>query len=111
MLYYRYRPMSSLTIKELIYDELYFSYPGELNDPLDGLITYEFHEDYPKWKRLLDYAWKDIPIDTTNIAEEFTKKSPVSVRKVASSEEFVLETIASGINNSEKNLIFILTKN
>lgn len=110
MLYYRYRPMNSLTIKELIYDELYFSYPGELNDPLDGLITYEFPEDYPKWKRLLDYAWKDIPIDTTNIAEEFTKKSPVSVRKVASSEEFALETITSGINNSEKHLIFILAR-
>lgn len=32
---YRYRSMSPLSLKELIYDEIYFSYPDELNDPLD----------------------------------------------------------------------------
>ena len=110
MLYYRYRPMNSLTIKELIYDELYFSYPGELNDPLDGLITYEFPEDYPKWKRLLDYAWKGFNVETDNIAESFTKKSPLSVRKIATSNDLVLETIASGIKDTDKHLIFTLTQ-
>lgn len=32
---FRYRSMSSLSLKELMYNEIYFSYPDELNDPLD----------------------------------------------------------------------------
>ncbi len=32
---FRFRSMSALSLKELMYNELYFSYPDELNDPLD----------------------------------------------------------------------------
>ncbi|WP_330983026.1 MULTISPECIES: hypothetical protein [Enterobacterales] len=91
MLYYRFRPMSTLSVKELLYDELYFSYPRELNDPLDGIITYELSEDYPKWKRLLDFAWKNISVDTTKIADIFAKNSPISVRMLTESPDFLLK--------------------
>ncbi len=32
---YRFRSASVLSLKELMYNEIYFSTPGELNDPLD----------------------------------------------------------------------------
>ena len=38
MLYYRYRSGSELSIKELIYDELYFASQAECNDPYEGKI-------------------------------------------------------------------------
>lgn len=40
MLYYRLRTMSTLSVKELLYDELYFSYHHGLNGPLDGMVTF-----------------------------------------------------------------------
>ena len=36
MLYYRYRSGSELSVKELIYDELYFASRAECNDPYEG---------------------------------------------------------------------------
>lgn len=109
MLYYRYRPMSALSIKELIYDELYFSYPSELNHPLDGLISYEFQEDFPKWNRLLDLAFKGLPVDTKFLADSFSKKSPLSVRKLVESPTLLFELILSFVGESKKNLhIFFL---
>lgn len=110
MLYYRYRPMSALSIKELIYDELYFSYPSELNDPLDGLISYEFQEDFPKWNRLLDLAFKGLPVDTKFLADSFSKKSPLSVRKLVESPTLLFELILSFIGESKKKLAYLLSE-
>ncbi|NDO80210.1 hypothetical protein CJP72_05285 [Citrobacter sp. NCU1] len=110
MLYYRYRSANLLSTKELIYDELYFSYPSELNDPLDGFISYEFPEDFPKWKRLLDFAWKDLPIDTTRIAEIFAKSSPLSVKELATSPKTIYEKILEGIDPTHKNIAFVLAE-
>lgn len=108
MLYYRFRTMSTLAFKELLYDELYFSYPHELNDPLDGMVTFEFGEDFPKWKRLLDYAWKDIEIDTTPIAECFAKNSPVSLSKLTSDDSLLQSLIIQSIDKRKSNLVPIL---
>ncbi|TCW13571.1 DUF2971 family protein [Raoultella sp. BIGb0138] len=110
MLYYRYRPMSALSIKELIYDELYFSYPSELNDPLDGLISYEFPEDFPKWNRLLDLAFKGLPVDTRFLAESFAKKSPLSVRKLVENQTFLFELILSFIGESKRETAYFLSE-
>ncbi|HGW6106101.1 TPA: DUF2971 domain-containing protein [Citrobacter werkmanii] len=104
MLYYRYRPVNALTIKELIYDELYFSYPDELNDPLDGQIRYELPEDYPKWKRLLDYAWKGSNIDTATIADILTRVSPISIKKIIDSSDFLLSKIEQALDQKLKSL-------
>ena len=42
MLYYRYRSGSELSIKELIYDELYFASREECNDPYEGKLLPHF---------------------------------------------------------------------
>lgn len=110
MLYYRYRPANPLTIKELIYDELYFSYPDELNDPLDGQIRYELPEDYPKWKRLLDYAWDGSKIDTAPIADILTKSSPISIRKIIDSPDFLLSKIEQTLDQRLKHLAPLLAQ-
>jgi len=39
---YRYRSSGLLTIKELMYDELYFASQAELNDPVDMLANFKF---------------------------------------------------------------------
>lgn len=110
MLYYRYRPMTSLTVKELLYDELYFSYPNELNDPLDGIISYELAEDFPKWKRLLDYAWHGLAVDTAPIAEIFAKNSPLTVKQLVETPDFILDKVLAGIDKSMREFAFILAE-
>lgn len=60
MLYYRYRPASELSIKELLYDEIYFASTTECNDPYDGRPFYFFEADPDKWFRLLECAWSHV---------------------------------------------------
>lgn len=110
MLYYRYRPMTSLTIKELIYDELYFSYPEELNDPLDGMITYEFSEDFPKWKRLLERAWDGLEVDATKFAEGFARSAPITMGELIENPQFILSKILEFIDTKNIMLAPILAE-
>ena len=57
MLYYRYRPFSELTMKELLYDELFFASAEECNDPYEGFPFIVFEPDREKWKSLLEFVW------------------------------------------------------
>ena len=57
MLYYRYRPFSELTIKELLYDELFFASAEECNDPYEGFPFAVFEPDREKWIALLQFVW------------------------------------------------------
>jgi len=54
MHYYRYRSDSELSLKELIYNEIYFASPKESNDPFDSKSFYEFPHDTIRWSRLLN---------------------------------------------------------
>jgi len=56
MHYYRFRPDSELSFKELIYNEIYFGSPEECNDPFDSKSFYEFPHDSERWYRLLDQS-------------------------------------------------------
>ena len=60
MLYYRYRPFSELSLKELMYDELFFASAEECNDPHECWDFLAFPADYDKWRRLLELAWKNV---------------------------------------------------
>lgn len=57
--YYRFRPLTELTIKELIYDEIFFASTEECNDPYDCFPFIVFPPDRDKWGRLLSFAWDD----------------------------------------------------
>ena len=72
---YRYRTSSALSIKELLYNEIYFAYPDELNDPLDLGAELYFKEgaDFI-YKFLLIGAFQSINIPRN-------KKLPIEVEK------------------------------
>ena len=67
MFYYRYRPASELSLKELLYHEIYFGSTSENNDPYDGKPFYSFGPEQDRWFRLLECAWK--PIAHINLTE------------------------------------------
>jgi len=53
MIYYRFRPYSELSLKELLYSEMYFSSTEECNDPFDSKTFYTFSKDVDKWVNLI----------------------------------------------------------
>ncbi len=73
MLYYRYRPISELSLKELRYGEIYFSSTEENNDPYDGKVFLSYDFDINKWERLFKTAWTktDFP---RQLLDELAKK-------------------------------------
>lgn len=58
---YRYRPLSELLFKELLYSEIYLASPIELNDPLDlnGQLNF-FSKDEAKIKKLVDFISRQL---------------------------------------------------
>jgi len=54
---YRYRSNSTLSFKELLYNEIVFSKISELNDPLDAKIRYEFPACRDSWIAFFEYVF------------------------------------------------------
>jgi hypothetical protein len=84
MLYYRYRPSGELSLKELRYNEIYFSSVKESNDPYDGKVFLSYRFDKDKWKRILEMAWKNLLVGGTlsslvnSLSEHLEKNCPNS---------------------------------
>jgi hypothetical protein len=57
MLYYRFRPSGELSLKELLYDEMFFTSASECNDPFDGASFFSFGCDEERWARLIEHSW------------------------------------------------------
>lgn len=82
-LYYRYRPMSELSLKELMYDEMFFASVEESNDPYEGKVFFKFEKSQEKWKRLLEVAWTDVELASKEkyieaFSDYLTKNSPLT---------------------------------
>lgn len=85
MFYYRYRPGNELSIKELIYNELYFASRAECNDPYEGKIFATFEKNEVAWNNLICLALLDnnvIKNDNTEylikkVISFYTNKSPM----------------------------------
>ena len=73
MFYYRYRSGSELSVKELVYDELYFASRAECNDPYEGKIFAIFEKNEDAWNNLIRLALKDNPI-LSNATEYLVEK-------------------------------------
>lgn len=96
MFYYRYRSGSELSIKELIYDELYFASREECNDPYEGKTFATFSADKDLWGNLIKEALKAFNLKNLNSLEEriveyFLSQSPMPVENVfkIQKEEFM----------------------
>lgn len=89
MFYYRYRPASELSLKELLYHEIYFGSTSENNDPYDGKQFYFFGSEQDRWFRLLECAWRSIThVNWTQWAKSLSavlsQNSPMSFQKALS---------------------------
>lgn len=87
MLYYRYRSGSELSIKELIYDELYFASREECNDPYEGKTFATFSKDKDLWSNLINEALKSHKIELDEslkekVIEYFLSKSPMPIENI-----------------------------
>lgn len=70
-LFYRYRPFSEISLKELLYSEIYFASPEECNDPFDSKSFYLFYQDREKWKRLISFSLEGFKV---KIPETFIER-------------------------------------
>ena len=73
MFYYRYRSGSELSIKELIYNELYFASRAECNDPYEGKVFAIFEKNETAWNNLIRLALRNNAI-VTNSTEYLIEK-------------------------------------
>ncbi len=80
MLYYRYRPISELSLKELRYGEIYFSSAEENNDPYDGKVFLLYNFDEDKWKRLFERAWLNVKLPNELLSQIAMNLSKVVVK-------------------------------
>ena len=85
MLYYRYRPGTSLSMKELIYDEMYFSSVSECNDPYEGNLFAVFEKTPEYWERLIKQALsKEFQEEHSSLVQSIINHcieiSPISVK-------------------------------
>ncbi len=92
MHYYRFRPYSELSLKELLYSEVYFASNEECNDPYDSMVFTRFSKDKEKWAKLIVFALKgkvkfgqdeEIPIELFNsMVEHACNKCPITYEEV-----------------------------
>lgn len=94
MHFYRYRPASEMSFKELLYDEMYFVSPAECNDPFDSKTYYQFSNDIESWKRLVTFALshskgrQEVSNEIDSVAAVLAKCSPFSFEDVMRREFF-----------------------
>lgn len=93
MHYYRFRPYSELSMKELLYSEMYFASPAECNDPFDSKAFYQFEANAEKWTRLLMLADENsnLRMDTKTIqqlATHICNKCPLSFLDILANDVF-----------------------
>ncbi|MEQ2812917.1 DUF2971 domain-containing protein [Phascolarctobacterium faecium] len=113
MFCYRYRPFNQLSIKELIYDEIYFASGEESNDPYEGKVFFEFEQDKDSWMRLLSSAWNGIPAAVIKeyidiFSEYLTNISPITFDEVQN--DSFIECINKFHLSSQGEACFILVK-
>ena len=87
MFYYRYRSGGELSVKELIYDELYFASREECNDPYEGKTFATFSADKDLWNNLINEALKAYnikPLESLKerIVQYFLSKAPMPIENV-----------------------------
>ena len=108
MFYYRYRSGSELSIKELIYDELYFASSAECNDPYEGKIFAILEKNQELWNNLIRLALKFYANDVTEylikrIITFYVGKAPIYFDQFVNTSED--EFLNLGNDEIEKRLL------
>ncbi|PKF81095.1 hypothetical protein CW749_00145 [Vibrio sp. vnigr-6D03] len=86
-MYYKYRSFSEFSIKELLYQELYFATRQESNDPFDSKTFYEFSANENYWRNLLEIVAEKFTgfkeSDINAAAKRLVSLSPMTYEQVA----------------------------
>lgn len=90
MHYYRYRPFSELSLKELAYSEIYFASTDECNDPFDSKAFYSFNSNQEKWAKLIEFTCNNFnikidPKTQQELGEYISSKCPLTFDEVTGS--------------------------
>ena len=104
-LYYRYRSGSELSIKELIYDELYFASRAECNDPYEGKVFAKLEKDEELWNNLIRIALKFYEGNTVEylikrVVDFYISKAPLYLDELLKIQD--AEIIGLGHEKMEK---------
>jgi hypothetical protein len=106
-----------LYLKELRYNEIYFSSAAESNDPYDGKVFLSYKFDKDRWKRILESAWKAIPDSDTlstltiPLSEHLEKNCPITFEETISYDyKGVLLAINPNLSHSEAYYLDLLIK-
>lgn len=87
-IYYKYRAFSELSIKELLYSELYFATRQENNDPFESKTFYKFASNQSYWLNLIKIISSKFVGFTDNdllsIATKLSARCPMSYEQVSS---------------------------
>lgn len=110
MHYFRYRPFSEISLKELLYSEMYFSSPEECNDPFDSKTFYEFGADEEKWFKTIKLATEQFKIPVTEnlqrqLAEYICKQCPLTFDEATTKNLFQQFPISSQNENALVNYL------
>lgn len=107
--YYRYRSGSELSIKELIYDEIYFASATECNDPYEGKMFAILGKDLGCWERLIHRAIDKYPgiqnfsYISDRIIDFYWSRAPLYVDEVLETDRAEFLNLA---NNDFEKLIY-----
>lgn len=107
-LYYRYRSGSELSIKELIYDELYFASRAECNDPYEGKVFAKLEKDEELWDNLIRIALKFYASNTVEylikrVIDFYVSKAPLYLDELLKIQD--AEFIQLGNDEMEKMVL------
>jgi len=95
---YRFRGYSLKSINELLYGELFFASPDELNDPYDARVSYLFKADTGKYNRLLEEVIKSLPLINAPV-------SLLNCAKYLSKTDLTYEELIEAISNGEFKIL------
>lgn len=109
MLYFRFRPSGELSVKEILYDELFFVSSRECNDPFDGHSFLSFAADQERWTGLIELSWRGIDFAGKDelrqkLAEQLTHRAPLPYSAVC---ELNFGEIVAGIKPQTRGLTSI----
>lgn len=105
-IFYRYRPLNPLTLKELLYGELYLSSLEELNDPYDTNLNFIFPPNKDVYARFLEHYFKIGYIDT-KIIKANTKINFQKAVNFLSKQTYTYPELITTFDSIEfKNLLY-----
>lgn len=112
MHYFRFRPNSEISLKELLYSEMYFSSTEECNDPFDSKTFYVFNDDKEKWSKLIKFSVERTNATITErllklLTEHLCQKCPLTFEEALNIN--LLEDFPT-TSTSERTLIDFISK-